>query len=372
MSGQTRVGVLSSLHPPFDTRIFQKEARTLAAAGYDVTFIVPHDRDEVVDGVRLRPFARPRGRLYRFLTSSPRMLWAAIRLGADVYHFHDAELIPAGLVLKLLGRRVVYDAHEDLPKSILDKTYLPRWIRRPLSITTHLAEKTASRAFDLVVVAGEGILRSFEAHPRTLLIRNYPIRAQFGNGTRVGRGGRDFVVVYTGGLTAGRGAVEMIEAVAEVPGSLRVRLEIYGKFWPQELETRVRGLPGFERVTYHGWVPHERISAELERADVGLVCFLPAPNHLEAGPNKLFEYMAAGLPVIASDFPAWRDIVERKDCGLCVDPAYPAAIADAIRYLAEHPERRAEMGANGRRAVLEQYNWESEGRRLLEAYETLR
>jgi glycosyltransferase involved in cell wall biosynthesis len=113
------------------------------------------------------------------------------------------------------------------------------------------------------------------------------------------------------------------------------------------------------------------MAAGLEDADAGLVCFLPAPNHVEAGPNKLFEYMAAGLPVIASDFPAWRPIVEGNDCGLCVDPADPAAIARAILYLAENPGRRAEMGANGRRAVMERYNWEAEGRRLIAAYERL-
>jgi glycosyltransferase involved in cell wall biosynthesis len=240
-----------------------------------------------------------------------------------------------------------------------------------MSIATHAAEKAAARAFDLVVVAGEGILQSFGSHPRTLLVRNYPIRAQFGRQVRRQRADGEFVLGYTGNLTEARGARKMIEALGLIPESLPVRVEVFGKFWPQGLEGELRRLPGFKRVTYHGWVAYERMAAGLEDADAGLVCFLPAPNHVEAGPNKLFEYMAAGLPVIASDFPAWRPIVEGNDCGLCVDPADPAAIARAIVYLAENPGRRAEMGANGRRAVMERYNWEAEGQRLIAAYEGL-
>jgi len=146
---------------------------------------------------------------------------------------------------------------------------------------------------------------------------------------------------------------------------------ICGRYWPAELEQRVRSMPGFERVDYQGWLQPDRVTAALRQADAGLVCFLPEPNHVEAGPNKLFEYMAAGLPVIASAFPAWREIVEEGDCGLCVDPAEPAAIAEAIVWLAEHPQRRAEMGRNGQRLVRERYNWEAEARRLIEAYASI-
>lgn len=368
MSAPVRVAMLSSVHPPMDVRIFLKEARTLAAAGYDVTYVVPHDRDEQVDGVRLRAFPRARHRLFRMLASPPRMLREALRVQADVYHFHDPELIPVGLALKMLGKRVVYDAHEDVAKSILGKSYLAGWLRRPLAATVNLLEKGASRAFDLVVVAAGGIQTSFRGHAHTLLIRNYPIQESHASLEPAVRDDGRFVVAYAGGLTAERGAVEMVEAIARVPARFEPRLVICGKYWPARLEERVRSMPGFERVDYRGWLSPGRVAAELHRADVGLVCFLPEPNHVEAGPNKLFEYMAAGLPVIASAFPAWREIVEGGDCGLCVNPADPDAIAAAMVQLAEQPQRRAEMGRNGRRLVRERYNWGVEGRRLIDAY----
>jgi len=363
--------MLSSLHRPSDPRIFQKEARTLAQAGYDVTYVAAGVQEEAASGVRLHPFPRAGARFARPLTSSMRMLREARKVGADIYHFHDPELIPAGLALKLLGRRVVYDAHEDLPKTILWKPYLPRLLRRPLSLAAGLVEKAASRAFDLVVVAGTGIERSFRNHPRTLLVRNYPIAEQFdGRSTRENPDG-GLVAVYAGGLTAVRGVVEMVTAIDLVDSRHHPRLILCGNYYPEAFAERVRGLPGYRRVDDRGVVPYEAIPGILAQADVGLVCLLRTPNHVDSEPTKMFEYMAAGLPVIASNFPGWRDIVEGSGCGLCVDPTDPEAIAAALTYLAEHPEQRAAMGANGRLAVFERYNWEAEGRRLLEAYARL-
>jgi glycosyltransferase involved in cell wall biosynthesis len=305
------------------------------------------------------------------LVSPTRVLRAALRLDADVYHFHDPELIPVGLALKLRGKRVIYDVHEDVPKSIHGKTYLASWLRGPLAAATQVAEKRASRAFDLVILARDDIADAFKGHPATLLIRNYPSRAAFPDVARVDRGDGNFLIAYTGGLTAGRGAREMVQALGLVPDRCRARMVIFGKFRPDSLEREVRALPGFARVDYRGWVDYEMLPAQLARADAGIVCFLPEPNHVNAGPTKLFEYMACGLPVVASDFPRWREVIQGNDCGVCVDPADPGSIAAALEYLADNPERRARMGENGRRAVHRLYNWEAEAERLLDAYERL-
>lgn len=365
------VAILSSVHTAFDTRIFQKQARALARGGYDVTFVVPHERAETVDGVRIRPLPPVRGRLERMVRAQVRILREALRLRADVYHFHDPELIPVGLVLKLMGKRVVYDVHEDVPKSIRGKTYLAGWVRGPLALVVGLVEQAAARAFDLVILARDDIADSFRGHPRTLLVRNYPSRVAFPRVERPARSGGEFVVVYTGGLTVGRGAIEMVEAMGRVNPGVQARLVIFGRFWPEALEHRVRALGGFARVDYRGWVPYEVLPQEMARADAGIVCFLPEPNNVNAGPTKLFEYMACGLPVVASDFPLWREVVEGNDCGLCVDPQDPAAIAAALERLAGCPERRRSMGENARRAVERIYNWEVEAGRLLGAYARL-
>lgn len=363
-----RIAILSSVHPAFDPRIFEKQARTLASAGYDVHLVIPHEKDETVDGVHIHAIPLPRNRLTRMIGGPQRVFREALRLRADVYHFHDPELIPVGLALKMLGKRVIYDVHEDVPKSIRGKTYLPRLLIGPVAAAAELLERGAAGAFDLVILARDDIEEAFRGRGGTLLIRNYPKREMFAARERVTRTDDDFVVIYSGGLTPGRGAVELVDAMALVPERYRARLMIFGKFWPDDLERRLRALPGFAKVDYRGWVDHAAVPAELARADAGIVCFLPEPNHVNAGPTKLFEYMASGLPVVASGFPMWRDVIEGNDCGICVDPRNPREIADALEYLASHPERRRAMGENGRRAVITRYNWETEGERLLQAY----
>ena len=99
--------------------------------------------------------------------------------------------------------------------------------------------------------------------------------------------------------------------------------------------------------------------------------FRPAPNNIEAQPNKLFEYMAAGIPVVASDFALWRAIVDDTGCGLLADPCDPNAIATAVAYLLSHDREAEAMGRRGREAVARRYNWSAEEPKLLHLYADL-
>src|SRR5438445_7594562 len=110
----TRVCHLTSVHPPFDGRIFRKEIRTLVAAGYSVTLIATGIGDQQVNGVTVRGIPRARKRRERLSKTTTLVYRAALRERADVYHFHDPELIPVGLALKASGHRVIYDAHESV------------------------------------------------------------------------------------------------------------------------------------------------------------------------------------------------------------------------------------------------------------------
>jgi len=147
-----------------------------------------------------------------------------------------------------------------------------------------------------------------------------------------------------------------------------VKLILCGSFSPSSYEKEIRNLKGFEKVEYISWVKQEVAYSLMCAADVGIVNFLPVPNYINAMPNKLFEYMLAGLPVIASNFPLWKEIIENNKCGICVDPLSPKEIADAIIYLMEHVDEAKKMGENGRKAVIEKYNWENEGEKLLNLY----
>jgi len=373
MRNANRVCHITTVHLPSDVRIFHKECKTLASAGYEVSLIAQHDKEEIIDGVHIIPLPKVKNRAYRILFLPIRVLSIVLRVKADVYHFHDPELMPVGVLLGSLTRKkVIYDVHEDYPKQILSKRYIPRIARKGIAYLIGMLECVSSVFFDGIVAATDGILGDFAYHRRAISVRNFPIMASFSNTVRIDRdSGSVLVLIYVGGLTEIRGIIQIVQALEFVNSNRRVKLILCGKFDPPDLEARVRILTGFEKVEYLGWMEPREVPGLLNRADVGIVCFSPEPNHIDAMPNKLFEYAVSGLPVVASNFPLWKEVVEGNKCGICVDPLNPKEIAEAIEYLIEHPDRARQMGENGRKAVLEKYNWERESKKLLELYQEI-
>lgn len=364
-----RIVHLSSAHPRFDTRIFVKQCRSLASHGHEVSLVVADGLgDACRDGIRIVDVGRPSGRRERMLLATRRVGRAALALDAEVYQLHDPELIPVGLRLVLGGRKVVFDAHEDVPNQLLDKPYLSPRSARLLSCAYGMLEAGALRRFDGVLAATPTIRDRLAAHNALVVdVNNYP-RAEEFMGPASDAPVRDSFC-YVGSISAIRGVRELVQACALLRSP--ARLALAGSFAEAELEAEVRRHPGWRRVDALGHLDRVGIAGVMGRAFAGLVTLLPTASYRDALPVKMFEYMAAGIPVIASDFPLWRDIVEGSRCGLCVDPRDPAAIAAAIDHLASHPRQARAMGANGRRAVLAHYNWENEEAKLIAFYADL-
>jgi len=346
-----------------------KQCRSLASHGHDVSLVVADGLgDGCRDGIRIVDVGRASSRSERMLHSTGRVGRAALALDADVYQLHDPELIPLGLRLALSGRRVVFDAHEDVPTQLLDKPYLSPRSARLISRSFVLLERAALRRFAGVLAATPSIRNRLASHnPLTVDVNNYPRIEEFAPAPAL-EATRDRFC-YVGSISAIRGVRELVKACALL--RTPARLSLAGSFAEAELEAEVHGYPGWQRVDALGHLDRGGVAGVMERAFAGLVTLLPTASYREALPVKMFEYMAAGIPVIASDFPLWRDIVEGSRCGLCVDPRDPAAIAAAIDHLAAHPQLAREMGANGRRAVLERYNWEIEADKLIAFYADL-
>lgn len=360
---------LATTHRASDPRIFQKECRTLARAGYEVAYIVPHERDEVVDGVRILGVPIPKSGKERMT----RTVWRVYRraLAEDegaVFHLHDVDLLPAGFLLKARGRTVVYDAHEDVPRQMLYQHWLPRPLRRPVGLGYRLVERAAARAFDALVVAEPVIAEAFRGRDVTL-VRNFPLREEFAGAGAAPYAERPPRVAYVGAITRVRGIVEVVEAVGRLPEALGAELVVGGTFHPASLRDEVEALPGWRRARHLGWLARPAVREVLLGARVGVVTFHPTERYLGNYPTKLFEYMAAGLPVVASDFPQLRPFVE--GCGLLVDPLDAGAIAEALGWLLAHPAEAEAMGRRGREAVEGHYHWEGEGARLLALYARL-
>lgn len=368
--GKRRVVHLTSVHPSWDIRIFHKECKSLAMAGYDVTLIAPRAQGDVTqDGVRICAVRPPRSRFERMTRTVREVYQAAVRENADIYHFHDPELMPVGFLLSMRGKRVIYDVHEDYAANVRKKLWIPRLLRMPASVIIRACEVTFTMAFHRVIAVTPTIARKYQP-AKTRLVQNFPWTRDFRCSDGAAYEKRERMAVYIGALSDNRGLREMIRAVKLAAEEIPLRLVIAGWVNPGvKVEFERESESGL--VEHKGLLKHSEVAELLSRAKVGLVLFHPDENYVNAQPNKMFEYMAAGLPVVASDFPLWRKMIRSAECGLLADPLNPAAIAEALVWLLRHPAEAAAMGRNGRRAVAEKYNWERESECLIATYAEL-
>jgi glycosyltransferase involved in cell wall biosynthesis len=368
---QLKVVHMTSVHTPLDPRIFHKECRSLARAGFSVTVIGSGWQDGEKDFVHIKSIPGDSSRLGRMTRTVWRMYREAKKQNADVYHFHDPELIPIGLLLRAGGKDVIYDIHEDMPKEILSKPYLPRWSREFVSWCISKLEGAASGQFSGLVVVTPSIAKRFEPLNRqTIIVHNYPyVRELVREGISVPWESRRQSVACVGGLTTHRGIREMVRAMALLPDSLPATLELAGPDSQDDPTLgELKSESGWQRVHHHGFVNQKNTFQILQNVRAGLVLYHPEPNQVESMPQKIFEYMGAGIPIIASDFPLWRRIIGDAGCGYFVDPLNPKEISKAIESVLTHPEQAEEMGRRGQTAVLQHYNWDTEAEKLVTLY----
>lgn len=365
---------LSTLHPRNDIRIFIKQAKTLAEAlPHRVSYVVADGKgsESISSKLAVHDLGRLKwGRAGRALLGSYRALCAIRADRVHCVHFHDPELIPLSLLLKLFGYKVIYDVHEDVPRSTMSRRWIPVIVRIPVALAMIALEWLAGKVFDAIVAATPTIAARFPRN-KTVLVQNFPIKAELVAINPVPYQHRPHAFAYVGGIADIRGAKEMVMALEYLQNIPGLRLEMAGEFSPDSFGNELRALPAWSLVNYHRLIGRPEVANLLGNARSGLVLLHPIPNYIDAQPTKMFEYMAAGLPVIASDFPLWRQIIEGSQCGLLVDPLNPQAIADAMRWILEHPVEAEAMGQRGRKAVEETYNWDHEGTKLIALYEKL-
>ncbi|MGE0763272.1 MAG: glycosyltransferase family 4 protein [Bdellovibrionales bacterium] len=367
--GNRRIVHGTSAHPRYDVRIFLKQCRSVSASKEFDTHLVVADGlgDEIRDNVKIHDVGRyGRGRAARMIVRAYRVFCKVLELRPDLFHFHDPELIPYGILLRLMGYRVVFDVHESLPKQVLDKPWIPGLLRKPVAALILCAEQVWFRALSASVAATTSIESRIRGYTRSVIgAYNYPMRDELS--AAVQSGAREAAVCYVGVITRARGILPLIESLERTP----MRLHLIGEFENETLRLQAQQMRGWANVVYHGQCERKKVAQIMAQCQGGVVTFLPLANHFEAMPNKLFEYLSAGLPVIASDFPAWRELLDGESYGWLVDPNNSQELARVFQEILNHPEEAASRGRAGRRAVIERFNWETEATKILNLYKQL-
>jgi glycosyltransferase involved in cell wall biosynthesis len=356
---------ISTAHPTFDGRIFHKECVFLSNAGFDVSLVITHSKNEVVDGVKIKGLKTSNGRLSRILIKPWKALFVAVKTKSDIYHFHDPELMFIGVILSLLGKKVIFDSHENVSSQIESKKWLGSlFVRKVIKSIYRLFEKFCILFYTRVISVTPEIV-NFLSEKKGVLIRNYPILSKIENATFETNDTSTLVLLYVGGLTKIRGIKEACYAVGEVDRD--VKLVLVGKWSDESYKTECLAIS--TKVEYLGLKPLDEVYKIMKTADVGIATLYPEKNYLNSLPIKAFEYMTCGLPMIMSNFPYW--IKEFDVSSVFVNPMEVDDITKAIVWLVDHKSERLQMGKDGKRVVYEKFSWEAESLTLIKTYNEL-
>ncbi|MEW6600037.1 MAG: glycosyltransferase family 4 protein [Nitrospirota bacterium] len=356
-----------------DARSFYKEGRTLNKAGFDVSILGLYESRSTVDGIKLSGFKPSKSRLLRFLVTNYQIFRKALKDSADIYHFHDLDFIPWAILLKALTKaKVVYDIHEAYPEYMLIKSYIPKPMRKFLSVFVSTIEQSSVHFFDGIIPNDNFISKSFR-HRRNITIFNFPTLDFFQDGNATVWQEREYDLFYHGSLP--KYHFEIMMEIAE-----KLNAEKIGNKWgivtkddqiiiwaKQELKKR-NLTANFDFLPYTDYL---NVFEYLSRAKIGIIPLPPYKKFMKNIPLKMFEFMGCGLPVVLSDLPPSRQFIEGRNCAIAVEPDNIGEYAKAIKMLLNNSGRAVEMGQNGKKLIFENYNWSNEEEKLLKLYSDL-
>ena len=361
---------ITTVHNRYDSRIFHKECLSLANLGFEVYLIVADGKgNETISGIKIIDSGYQKNRIKRLFLSVHNAYYVAKMINADIYHFHDPDLLYAGKRLKNSKNQVFFDSHEDFPALMLQRDYIPKLFRRPLYYLAKSFEIYYSRRISGIVTVTDKIANKFKSYgvKRIQIIKNYPILSL----TQIPSFDKDInqpLACYVGGLTPIRGVKEMIISCFKAG----VKLVLAGPFDNEDYLKEMQSLPEWSNVTYMNYIPHDELYEKVySKSNLGLVLLQSAPNHTYSIPIKQFEYMQSGLPVISTSAVKFcEEITNETGCGIVVNPLDIDEITKAIKTIISDKELAKQMAEKGYNAVKDNYNWSSQEKLLVDFYES--
>lgn len=386
--GKQIILLIISVHPWDDPRIFFKEALSLRKK-YAVEIHAPADfQIKEEKGIRIVGLPRYQRRYLRVL-NWVRLFFRAWKSPACYIHFHDSELIPIAMILKFFtGKKVIYDIHENLPAGIMTKSWIPPLMRKTLARVMDWVEKKAVCYFNGILLAEFSYVERFRTLPANMeTVVNYPPK-NFGIGVsesplllrqnlcQMKDNHQQVKFIYAGVISKSRGIEEIIKSFALVQKQgFNFHLYLVGPWVSPELrremEEMIHNLNLTKQVTITGRISFQEVGCLYRQNDVGLALLHPEENYLTYLATKIFEYMAVGIPVLASNFPLWKLLIIGHQCGLTANPTDIDEISKKIVLLIKNRCLRCRLGANGWKVFNSHYNWDTQEKKLWEFYKRL-
>lgn len=366
---------VAPVHPWDDVRVFQKQASSAAKAGMQVSVIAKSETEIVHNSVEIIPAeVTYSSRTKRFL-SIPRLARQVLKEDADIYHLHNPDTIPIALMLKLFGKTVIYDTHEDFSERLIARDWIPFKLRKLVAYTVNRAEIFTAKICDASIATQEDVVKrlgdkcTFIGNPprvdENLLMNIKEIASLIPQPAQ-----KTFRLVYIGSIGETRGIYEMIDSLVEINNTIDCRLWLIGSI-SENLLNSIKLKEGWKFVDFIERIPQEQALAYVYLSDIGLIYINDVADHRKSDANKLYEYMSLGLPFIASDFPLWKNKLNWIGAGLFITPGSANLLTEAVLEIYKKSEKeRLEMGQRGKEYTMS-HSWEKEFSKLLNVYNTI-
>lgn len=363
-----KIAVFTTVHKVYDARIYHKEIKALKK-DYNIFYYNPYIENKFQDekNIFFVKLKRRNNRFFRIIFSPLDAFLQLIKTEMEIYHFHDPELLVTGIFLKIFGKKVIYDSHENNYGLIMEKTYIkPFPLKFLIAKSVRLFELFSSYFFDGVIVARPD-LKKFYKNKNILVFRNFPdIDIKIEN-NKIKKVTEKPIIVYSGGLTYIRGILQLIDAVELLDG--KVELHLLGEWQDKGLKEDCEKRKGYRFTKYLGNFPYGEHFKYIKNSDIGIIPFLPARNHMTTLPNKPFEYFLCKVPVLMSNFPYWKSTF--KNLAIFFDPLSPNNIKDIILYILENKDISNKLVENAFNKLQTEFNWNKEKEKLENFYKNI-
>jgi len=358
---------VTSAHNRYDGRIFKKELTSLSK--YYDCYLVCCDglADEVVNNVNIQSAApKFKNRYERILKANKLLKKKCIEIDADIYHFHDADLLPLAKYFSENGKKVIFDYHECFADLFLERYWIPSILRKMLrSRYIKMEEKILPNLSG--IIAADDFIRDYISryNKNVVSIQNFPILIPMGKIPK-----KDNCLCFAGTIADFWNHDKVAEAISDMD----IEYIIAGRY-SEKMYNNLSKSRGFDKLKLIGKIKYDEVISLYKKSKIGIALCSYRPNvnykNGSLGTTKIFEYMMCGIPSVFTDFKVFTNINDKCQFGISVNPTNVEEIKEAIEYLLNHPKQAKKMGENGRKLVEEKYNWSVLEKRLLDFYSKL-